>query len=170
MPMTCTAVGNDPISGMFSVSSSKTRPTYVPSSLNQSTHKKQTGHRLGVWLDSQLATRHQAEEGKEGHEPASPAHRAANCRKVMVVCVRSVAMFGSELWWKGNQVHGTIGRAADLQTPVNHEARATLGAFRSTNLGWPRIGVRDQQCFGPARQPEETVRTPALQHSGGRPG
>jgi hypothetical protein len=31
----------------------------------------------------------------------------ANCRKVMTACAQSVAMFGSELWWKGDQVRGT---------------------------------------------------------------
>ena len=33
----------------------------------------------------------------------------ANCRKVMTACIQSVAMFGSELWWKGDRVEGTIG-------------------------------------------------------------
>ena len=47
-----------------------------------------------------------------------------------MTCVRSVAMFGSELWWKGNQKHGAVGRAADLQVLVNQEARATMGGGR----------------------------------------
>jgi len=59
----------------------------------------------------------------------------ANCRKVMTACVQSVAMFGSELWWKGDHVPGTIGRADELQLLVNQEARATTGCFRTTNLG-----------------------------------
>jgi len=32
-----------------------------------------------------------------------------NCRKVMTAYIQSVAMFGSELWWKGDQTRGTIG-------------------------------------------------------------
>ena len=59
----------------------------------------------------------------------------ANCRKVMTACVQSVAMFGSELWWKGDYVQGTIGRGEQLQRLVNHEARATTGCFRTTNQG-----------------------------------
>ena len=59
----------------------------------------------------------------------------ANCRRVMSACVQSVAMFGAELWWKGGNVRGTTGRAEELQLLVNREARATTGAFRTTNLG-----------------------------------
>jgi hypothetical protein len=57
-----------------------------------------------------------------------------NGRKVMTAC-QSVAMFGSELWWKGGRVPGTIGRADELQLLVDREARATTGCFRTTNLG-----------------------------------
>jgi len=59
----------------------------------------------------------------------------ANCRRVMSACVQSVAMFGAELWCKGGNVRGTTGRAEELQLLVNREARATTGAFRTTNLG-----------------------------------
>jgi len=59
----------------------------------------------------------------------------ANCRKVMTACVQSVAMFGAELWGKGDHVQGTIGRADELQLLVIQEARATTGCFRTTNLG-----------------------------------
>jgi hypothetical protein len=44
-------------------------------------------------------------------------------------------MFGSELWWKGEATHGTIGRANDIQKLVNEQARAVIGCFRTTNLG-----------------------------------
>ena len=53
----------------------------------------------------------------------------------MTACVQSVAMFGSELWWKGGNIRGTTGRAEELQLLVNREARAITGAFRTTNLG-----------------------------------
>jgi len=53
----------------------------------------------------------------------------------MTACVQSVAMFGAELWWKGDLAEGTIGRAKELQLLVNQEARATTGCFRTTNLG-----------------------------------
>jgi len=59
-----------------------------------------------------------------GHTSPSPV----NCRKVMTACVRSAAMFGSELWWKGDRAQGAVGRASDLQTIVNPEARAVAAA------------------------------------------
>jgi len=46
-------------------------------------------------------------------------------------------MFGSELWWKGDQTRGTIGQANELQLLVNREARLTAGCFRATNLEAP---------------------------------
>jgi len=59
----------------------------------------------------------------------------ANCRKVMTACAQSDAMFGAELWWKGDYLQGTIGRAEELQRLVNQQARATTGCFRTTNRG-----------------------------------
>jgi hypothetical protein len=88
-----------------------------------------------------------------------------NCRKVMVACVQSVAMFGSELWWKGDQAHGTIGRAADLQILVKQGARVTLG-IPDNQPRMPLTGVGDQGRFGAAQQPEETIRAPAEQRPG----
>jgi hypothetical protein len=58
-----------------------------------------------------------------------------NCRKVMTACIQSVAMFGSELWWKGDRVEGTIRRAEETQVVVNKQARAVTGCFQTTNLG-----------------------------------
>ena len=99
---------------------------------------------VGGRLDSQLTLKDHhkiwLQEGKKararlqrltGRMGLSPV----NCRKVMTACVQSVAMFGSELWWKGDHATGTVGRAEELQLPVNQEARATTGCFRTTNLG-----------------------------------
>jgi len=99
---------------------------------------------LGVWLDSQLTLKdHHAIRLKEGERAMGRLRRLtgqmglspANCRKVMTACIQSVAMFGSELWWKGDHVRGTIGQANELKLLVNQEARATTGCFRTTNLG-----------------------------------
>jgi len=99
---------------------------------------------LGVWLDSQLTLKeHHATRLKSGRNAMNRLKRLtgqmglspANCRRVMSACVQSVAMFGAELWWKGGNVRGTTGRAEELQLLVNREARATTGAFRTTNLG-----------------------------------
>jgi len=53
----------------------------------------------------------------------------------MMACIQSVAMFGSELWWKGDHIWGTMGQASELQLLVNQETQATTGCFRTTNLG-----------------------------------
>jgi hypothetical protein len=44
-------------------------------------------------------------------------------------------MLGSELWCKGDRIRGTIGQADELQLLVSQKARATMGCFRTTNLG-----------------------------------
>jgi ribonuclease HI len=53
----------------------------------------------------------------------------------MTACIQSVAMFGAELWWKGDKMQGTIERGKELQTLVNKQARAVTGCFGTTNLG-----------------------------------
>ena len=52
----------------------------------------------------------------------------------MRTCVLSTSVFGAELWWKGDQ-SGMAEPAKDLQLLINQQARATTGAFRTTNLG-----------------------------------
>jgi len=93
---------------------------------------KETTRWLGVWLDSQLTLKgHHAVRMKEGRKAKARLHRLtgqmglspANCRKDMTACIQSAAMFGSELWWKGDHVTGTKGRAEELQLLVNQEPR-----------------------------------------------
>jgi len=99
---------------------------------------------LGVWLDSQLTLKeHHATRLKEGKKALGRLRRLTgqmglapvNCRKVMTACVQSTAMFGSELWWRGDTGGGTIGRAEELQKEINKQARAITGCFQKTNLG-----------------------------------
>jgi len=51
----------------------------------------------------------------------------------MTACVQSVALYGSELWWKISRQ--SKGRADEIQKLVNQEARAVTGCFRTTNAG-----------------------------------
>jgi len=53
----------------------------------------------------------------------------------MTACVQFVAMFGAELWQKGDQVQRTMSQADELQLLVNQEVWVTTGCFRTTNLG-----------------------------------
>jgi len=99
---------------------------------------------LGVWLDSQLTLKeHHATRLKSGQNTMNRLKRLMgqmglspiNYRRVMSACVQSVTMFGAELWRKGGNIRGMTGHAEELQHLTNREARATTGAFRTTNLG-----------------------------------
>jgi len=57
----------------------------------------------------------------------SPENRS---RRVQAACLQAAALFGAELWWKEK---GTLGNRDDIQKLVNQEARASAGAFRTTN-------------------------------------
>jgi len=105
---------------------------------------KEATRRLGIWLDSQLTLKeHHARRMKDGRNALTRLRRLAgqlglspaNCTKVMTACIQSVAMFGAELWWKGEETRGTVARAKELQLLVNQQAQATTGAFRTTNMG-----------------------------------
>jgi len=59
----------------------------------------------------------------------------------MTACIQSVAMFGSELWWKGDHVRGTIGRVDKFQLLVNQET-GNNGLLPDNQPGSPLDGVR----------------------------
>ena len=80
---------------------------------------KEATHWLSVWIDSQLTLgSHHAIRLKNGRNAMAQLRRLtrqmglspANCRKEMTACIQSIAMFGSELWWKGD-----LTRAAGLE-------------------------------------------------------
>jgi len=75
----------------------------------------------------------------------------ANCRKVMTAYIQSVAMFRSELWWKGDRIRGTIGQTNELQFLVSQQVCTTTGYFRTTNLG-PGPWNRDSDWQQPSRR------------------
>jgi hypothetical protein len=91
---------------------------------------------LGVWIDSALSFRqHQHAMLKNARNAQARLRRLAgkmglvpdSVRRTQVACVQVVALYGSELWWKGEAVYGSIGKAADLQKLVNQQARAVTG-------------------------------------------
>lgn len=51
----------------------------------------------------------------------------ANCRKVMIACVQSIVLYGSELWWDKQK-----GRERELQKIQNRMGRCITGAWRTT--------------------------------------
>jgi len=93
---------------------------------------------LGIWLDSHLTLReHQGMMMKKGRKALARLKRLAgqmgltsgNCRKVMTACVQSIAMYGTELWWKGEGKPRMSNGVGELQKLVNQEARAVTGCF-----------------------------------------
>jgi ribonuclease HI len=94
---------------------------------------------LGIWLDSQLTF---AEHHNVMMRKARGAQRelrrlstqrgltAGNVRKVQVACIQAVALYGSEVWWKGQR-----NRLEDLQKMVNQQAREITGCLRTTPIG-----------------------------------
>jgi hypothetical protein len=132
---------------------------------------------LGVWLDSQLTLKeHHAIGLKEGKKAMGRLRRLtgqmglspANCRKVMTAYIQSVAMFGSELWWKGDGVVGTMGRAEELQKLVNQQAQGGHGLLPSNQPGGTGDGVRTQTGNSSAGEPPTMVRITATQPAPGR--
>ena len=86
----------------------------------------------------------------------------------MTVCIQSVAMFGAELWWKGDHVAGTTGRADELQLLVNQEARATTDP--DNRSGSSLDGAWPQGSDDAAGEQAAAVRTTAAKPATGRPG
>jgi len=153
----------------------KTPPTAAAAvGANTIPFNKEATQWLGVLLDFQPTLKdHQAIRLKNGKNAMARLHRLvrqmgpspANCRKAMTTFIQPVAMFGSELWWKGDQARGTIGQANELQLLVNQEARATTGCFRTTN-GSLVNGIGAQ----PSLRAAPTVRITVTQPTAGRPG
>ena len=102
-------------------------------------YNKEATRWLGVWLDSQLsfAAHHNVMMRK-----ARAAQRqlkglstqrgltAGNVRKVQVACIQAIALYGSEVWWKGQK-----NRLEDIQRMVNQQAREITGCLRTTPIG-----------------------------------
>ena len=65
-----------------------------------------------------------------------------NCRRVQAACVQAAALFGSELWSKGDGAHGTKNRQEDVQKVINQEARAHTGSLPDNQPRSPQPGSR----------------------------
>ena len=130
---------------------------------------------LGVWLDSQLTLKeHHAVRMKRGRKAMTRLHRLTgqmglsptNCRKVMTACVQSAAMFGAELWWKGDLAEGTIGRAKG--TPAAGQPGGTYdnGLLPDNQPGSLIIGVGPRSSNSAAGEQTAAVRTTATEPAG----
>jgi len=107
---------------------------------------------LGFWLDSKLSFKTHFENRMASAKGA--LQRVAGLsknngglsinlmRRVVVAAVTSVASYGSEVWWRGQQ-----DREGKLQVLLNSQARAITGLLRST----PVVFLQRQACLPFAR-------------------
>jgi hypothetical protein len=102
-------------------------------------YNKEATRWLGVWLDSQLTLKQHHQHRLSKARKAEARVRSltgklgltpANARRIQIAAVQAVALYGTELWWDGQQE-----RKEDIQKLVNRQARAITGALPSTALG-----------------------------------
>ena len=103
---------------------------------------------LGFWLDPKLSFKAHFENRMASARGA--LNRVASLsrsngglpinlmRRVVVAAVTSVALYGSEVWWRGQQ-----DRVTKLQLLLNSQARAITGLLRST----PLVFLQAQACL-----------------------
>jgi hypothetical protein len=53
-----------------------------------------------------------------------------SCQRIQIAAVQTVALYGSELWWKRHE-----GRAQEVQKLLNEHGRRVTGCFRMTSQG-----------------------------------
>jgi hypothetical protein len=99
---------------------------------------------IGFWPDSKLSFKTHFENRMASAKGA--LHRVASLsrsngglsndlmRRVIVAAVTSVALYGSEVWWRGQQ-----DRVNKLQVLLNSQARAITGLLRSTPLAFLQV-------------------------------
>jgi hypothetical protein len=102
-------------------------------------YNKEATKWLGVWLDSMLTlndhtkktlvkarraqSRVQSLIVKKGLNPEG-------CQQIQIAAVQAVALYGAELWWKGQK-----NRAQRVQKILNEQGRRVTGCFRMTSQG-----------------------------------
>jgi len=127
----------------------------------QSTYfNKQATWRLGAWLDSQLTLKeHHDIRIEKARNVQNRLRRLAGQVGPSPENCRRICPSRSELWWKGEDAHGTKNRQEDLQKLVNQEAWLTLGAFRTTNPGAlsSESGLQPAPAFRKATKPGSSL-------------
>jgi ribonuclease HI len=94
---------------------------------------------LGVLLDTGLTLKAHYQERLQKAKKAEARVRAlcrqqglppGLIRRIQKAAVQAVALYGAELWWRGQK-----DRLKGLQQLVNQQARAITGAFKATPIG-----------------------------------
>ncbi|KAI7712086.1 hypothetical protein KC353_g8529 [Hortaea werneckii] len=107
---------------------------------------------LGFWLDSKLSFKTHFENriasAKGALQRVSSLSRSNGglsadlMRRVVVAAVTSVALYGSEIWWRGQK-----DRVKKVQLLLNSQARAITGLLTSTPLAF----LRTESCLPTAQ-------------------
>ena len=116
------------------------------------TIKREATKWLCFWLDSKLSFKTHFEtrmaNAKGAPQRASSLSRSNGglsvslMRRVVVAAVTTVALYGSEIWWRGQK-----DRLEKVQVLLNRQARAITGLLRST----PRAFLETVSCLPTAQ-------------------
>jgi hypothetical protein len=116
------------------------------------TIKQEATRWLGFWLDSKLLFKTHFENrmasARGALQRVSSLSRSNGglsvnlMRRVVVAAVTSVAMYGAEIWWRGQK-----DRVRRVQLLLNSQARAITGLLRST----PRAFLQTASCLPDAQ-------------------
>jgi len=94
---------------------------------------------LGVWLDNMLTLNDHTKKTLAKARKAQNRVRSLmtkkgisseGCKRIQVAAVQAVALYGSELWW-----HGQENRAQEVQKLLNEQGRRVTGCFMTTPQG-----------------------------------
>jgi len=102
-------------------------------------YNKEATRWLGVWLDSMLTLNDHTKKTFAKARRAQSRVRSwmmkkallpEGCQRIQVAAVQAVALYGAELWWKG-QKNG----AQEVQQILNKQGRRITACFRTTPQG-----------------------------------
>ena len=100
--------------------------------------KKEATQWLGVWLDNHLNFAFHVNKRMKKVKAAEAQIKGLSktyglypglVRRIQVAAVQSVALYGAELWWKGQKNY-----EKDLQKLINRQARSITGMYRSSPI------------------------------------
>ena len=103
------------------------------------TYNKEATRWLGVWLDDMLTLNDHTKRTLAKARKAQNRVRSlivktglnpGGCQMIQVAAVQAVALYGSELWWRGQK-----DRAYEVQKLLNEQGRRITGCFRTTPQG-----------------------------------
>jgi hypothetical protein len=102
-------------------------------------YNKEATRWLGVWLHSMLTLNdHTKKIFAKTRRPQNRVRSLMNvrglnpegCQRIQIAAVQAVALYGAELWWKGQK-----NSTQEVQMILNEQGRRTTGCFRTTPQG-----------------------------------